>query len=183
MLTSVVHVGYTPVRLDGAEICHDLVALWEQHARSPRMATPILKTLNVLLSRGVLDKMCLKAADADQLVHLIRGEGRKCSDAPRLVCIADALCQLAVVGQGDVTAALQVRLYNSLLNWHVAWLKRWYLESPKRQIIRTRCPQAGPRDKHKCAGFDGAAHIQATNCEEGCCRTLIHQLSSHSSAG
>lgn len=71
------------------------------------MATPILKTLNVLLTRGVIDRMCLSAADADQIVELIRREGRKCSDAPKLVCIADALCQLAVLVQAE--AALQVR--------------------------------------------------------------------------
>lgn len=126
-----VPVEYTPVKLDGSEICQDLLALWEQHARSSRMATPILKTLNVLLSRGVLDKMCLKATDADQLVQLIRGEGRKCSDAPRLVCIADALCQLAVVGQGDVAAALQVRHCHSLLNLHVPWLQPMETSKPK----------------------------------------------------
>lgn len=107
-------VEYAPVRLDGGDVCRTLVALWELHARSPRMATPILKTLNVLLSRGVLDKICLQTADADQLVDLIRSEGRKCSDAPRLVCIADALCQLAVIGQGDTATALQVRLIHSL---------------------------------------------------------------------
>jgi hypothetical protein len=109
-------VEFAPARLDGGDLYHDLVAVWEQHARSTRMATPILKTLHVLLSRGVLDKMCLKPSDADHLVDLIRGEGRKCSDATRLVCIADALCQLAVIGQGDVAAALQVRFTVWLLS-------------------------------------------------------------------
>jgi hypothetical protein len=100
--------GVQPIRVDANTLCNDLITCWEHNTRSSRLATPLLKCLNVLLSRGVLDCMCLSAAHADKLVELVRGEGRKCSDAMRLICIADALCQLSVAGRGDVKAALQV---------------------------------------------------------------------------
>lgn len=115
--------------------------------------------------------MSLKTADVDQLVDLIRREGRKCSDAPRLVCIADALCQLAVVGQGDGAAALQVRLNHSLLSLLSFGCRKMYVHPTPHavQIVQAPCPQAAPQIVALIAGFDGFAHIQAANCEEGCC--------------
>lgn len=85
-----------------------LIRAWQDNQRSTRLATPFLKTLNILLARCAITCKSLTNDDADALVELIRNEGRQCSDCTRLFSIADALCHLTVVGRGDTKRALQV---------------------------------------------------------------------------
>ena len=78
-----------------------LLAAWQRHARSPRMATPLLATADVLLAATPL-RAALSGPGggapppwAAQLLAAVQGEVRGCGDVPRLHAAAGVLCQLA----------------------------------------------------------------------------------------
>jgi len=74
------------------------------------MATPLLKMMDVLCTRGLLGGCSAEARVRPRLLELVKGEGRQCSDVARLCAVATALCHLASEGEAaDVRGALQVR--------------------------------------------------------------------------
>ncbi len=98
-------------------IAHTLVSTWSKHARSPRLATPLLRTALLLLTRapGITAATLpipppqqvstattethtqppAESTFVDHLVELVRAETRACTDVARLCDAASVLAHLA----------------------------------------------------------------------------------------
>lgn len=73
-----------------------ILDIWQKHCRSPRMATPVLKTLYQLLRHASLVAH-LSADHANKILGMVRSEIQKCPDIQRLLAAASVTCLLAVV--------------------------------------------------------------------------------------
>lgn len=88
-----------------------LTGLWGRHARHPRLATPILRTAELLLSHTEL--VCshdIQLGLLGSVLELTRGECQQCKDVPRLCAAVLVLCQLIVCETPVGSGALQVLL-------------------------------------------------------------------------
>ena len=90
-----------------------LLAVWQRHisSRGGRMCTPLLLTADLLLSRTALrDLQPPASAFPQQLLELVREEGKGCTDVPRLHAAAGVLCQLAGLEEPVRSGALRSAL-------------------------------------------------------------------------
>lgn len=98
-------------------IAHTLVSTWSKHAKSPRLATPLLRTAMLLLTRApaitaatlpippmpqvptataeTQSQPPTESAFVDHLVEMVRAETRACTDVARLCDAASVLAHLA----------------------------------------------------------------------------------------
>jgi hypothetical protein len=90
------------------DLCDSLLAIWQKHARSPRMASALLKTTDALFMRLAFSASVLSESHTEQLLEMVRGEGRRCSDVGRLSLVAAVLCHLVRCGEAISKSSLQV---------------------------------------------------------------------------
>ncbi|DBA68172.1 TPA: hypothetical protein ACH3X2_013907 [Trebouxia sp. C0005] len=91
-----------------ADVAQALTDLWGHHARSPRLATPILRTAEVLLSQTqilALEKDLSSALGT--ILDLTKKECQQCKDVPRLCAAVSLLCQLISCAKPVSSSALQ----------------------------------------------------------------------------
>jgi len=86
-----------------------LVRCWKTHARSPRLATPLLRATNALLERAELaDAAALPDGDGQPvglaILGLIRGEVHACRDVGRLVVSVGCFAHLAAAPGASATS-------------------------------------------------------------------------------
>lgn len=64
-------------------LIEEVMDIWGKHARSPRLATPLLRTADTLLGKGGFQSVSSDGALLERLLELVRGEIRQCKDIPR----------------------------------------------------------------------------------------------------
>ncbi|KAL0043717.1 hypothetical protein WJX82_009809 [Trebouxia sp. C0006] len=90
------------------DVAQALTDLWGQHARSLRLATPILRTAEVLLSQThilALEKDLSNTLGT--ILDLTQKECQQCKDVPRLCAAVSLLCQLISCAKPVSSTALQ----------------------------------------------------------------------------
>ncbi|KAK9814241.1 hypothetical protein WJX72_002759 [[Myrmecia] bisecta] len=99
-----------------AAVASCLLAIWAHHARSPRMANPLLRTLDLLYSQTPLATLQPGSSDIpERVLDLVKAEVRQCRDIPRLCAAVNVLNHLAALPDPVRSAALQA-LLTLLLN-------------------------------------------------------------------
>jgi Protein of unknown function (DUF1465)/Tubulin folding cofactor D C terminal len=91
-------------------LCDSLLLVWHRHAKSTRLATPLLQTADCLLQRRALRLSDMTSDQAQAFLHRVKEEGRNCSDLLRLSAVVSVLCHFAAAEPVNVQkSALQVR--------------------------------------------------------------------------
>jgi hypothetical protein len=72
------------------------------------MASALLKTTDAIFTRLVFSASSLPDSHTEQLLEMVKVEGRACSDMSRLALVAAVLCHLVRCGAAVSKAALQV---------------------------------------------------------------------------
>ncbi|KAK9846640.1 hypothetical protein WJX81_008203 [Elliptochloris bilobata] len=98
---------------DGAleDVGAALLAVWRRSARSPRLATPLLRLADTLFAHAGLGRLQPPAsAFPGELLGVVAAETRGCRDVARLRAAASCLCHLVAGGGATQYGALQALL-------------------------------------------------------------------------
>lgn len=140
-----------------AAVGEALLAVWARHARSPRLATPLLVAADALLAQTELREVA--AADAGfgrRLLAASAAEAAGCADVARLHAAAAVLCQLAGGAAGEVRApALAAAL--GLLGSRYPKVRRYAAE----QLYTMLLAWEGPEEEGVDVDVDVAVDVDA----------------------